>query len=127
MSTTIIGTQAAQMLDINKHLWRRTISRMPGFPAPINPGGRPLRYELEAVQRWAAGQTDIRGQFLEVDRQLRNDETPLSTFNKLCLQFAKGVFLPPAQKEALEFKKLIARTTRPHTTRVVLKPDWTID
>lgn len=128
LKDTIESRYVAAQLGIGRHLWMRVNFRVPGFPEPVNPGGRPKLYQRSAIAAWLAEHPDPLTVFKEVDRQVRNNELNTSSrFNTLLVQFNRGAFLPPAQQQALAFKKLVARQTQPQTTRIQLIPDWMQD
>ena len=106
---------------------------LPDFPAHVAKQGNNLLYDRDEVLRWAEGK-DVKAFCAAANKARRaKRKSPEAAGrvggfdNSLCTQLATGAFLPPAQRNMLAFKKLVARTTQPKTTRVQLVHDWMLE
>lgn len=106
------------------------LSQFDGFPPgkQQRPGGK--FYNLAAVRRWAKGK-DVAAMARQINarrwHESRTAQTPNQAFNAGCRRFISGEFLPAQQKQQIEFKRLVARTTQPKTQTQHLVFDWMLD
>lgn len=125
--------QVSELLGQSKSVFNSNLPYLTDFPPHVAKQGKNLLYDRDAVLRWAAGK-DVKAIFAAANKARWKKQTPteaagrLGSFdNSLCTQLAAGAFLPPAQRNTLEFKKLVARTIQPKTTRVQLVHDWMLE
>ena len=106
-----------------------------GFPASTRQSKKYV-WPLAAVEQWEHGR-DLAQEFSDAatDCYLRGritqrtrkpvEPTPCDEATVLRQQFLRGQFLPPAQQQALAFKKLAARhAPPPPPIRVRIASDW---
>lgn len=125
--------QVSELLDQPKSALGCYMPYLTDFPAHVAKQGKNLLYDRDEVLRWAAGK-DVKAIFAAANKARRNKrKAPEAAArvggfdNSLCTQLAAGAFLPPAQRNTLVFKKLVARTTQPKTTRIRLVHDWMLE
>lgn len=116
---------AAEMLNVSAHALKNCAARLEGFPQ-----GRLVRsrrvLSRRAVRQWAKGKDvpALIGRIYQDRAMGRETPEKIAPFNAQAIGFLSSAFLPTPQRERLELRKLVARTTQPQTHRVRPVFDW---
>lgn len=132
-SELLNSEQVSIMLGLPKWTLGNYRPFLKDFPPAAAKQAQTLLYSLNDIERWAQGK-DLKAIFSAACKARREQrkaaalaktsESDSTLDNPLCKAIAMGAFLPPADRQALEFRKLVARTTQPKTTRIRLVHDW---
>lgn len=133
MSNTdlINSADAAQLVGVRVDVFMTARPYLADFPQPAAKKGNTLLYSRPAIARWSQGK-NVKALFNCAHMRSKTEskaaaKAKTDAFNAQARAFAAGAFLPQAQKQTLEYKKLAARATQPKTTRVQVVPDWMHD
>ena len=122
--------EVADLLGIRRFALTNCRPYLQGFPKPVKGPGKTLLYPEHEVLAWAEGR-DLKAALKAAYKTRRTEPhaepAPAQSFNSHAKQFLTGAYLPPAAKHAADFKKLVARTIQPKTTRVQLVHDWMLE
>ena len=111
--------------------FKKAMPFIDGFPAPVfASSGRQIgkpRYRKQQFEAWAEGK-DLR-EVMKAALALANQRSDAPTASAaqsidLHRRFTAGEFATPEQRQQIALKRLVARTTKPKTTRVSIIPDW---
>lgn len=120
----------ADLLGIRRFALTNCRPYLQGFPKPVKGPGKTLLYPEHEVLAWAEGR-DLKAALKAAYKTRRiephAEPAPVQSFNRHAKQFLSGAFLPQAQRNTVEFKKLVARTTQLKTTRIQLVHDWMLE
>lgn len=125
----------AKQLGVSKPVMITVRPYLVGFPRPKRVGKQQL-YSAAGYKKWLRGRDVadvaqlVRDAYTNA-RHTRNrqySEKQAGAINVVHSRaFLTGAFLPAEQREQLAYRKLVARTTHPKTTRVTVVPDWMRD
>lgn len=127
--------QVAEMLDVSVSTLAKVHKQLQNFPGSIGrlDGTKRKLYSRSAIKKWMSShdvkaQTSLARRVVEEGNgSVRPYHRSTSAFNAMAVAFLKGALLPKKQKEQIEFRKMVARTTRPKTTRIQLVHDWMLE
>lgn len=120
----------ADLLGIRRFALTNCRPYLKDFPQPVKGPGKTLLYREDEALAWAKGRNlkaALKAAYKTRREQFGTGTQPDHCFNSHAKQFLTGAYLPPAAKHAVEFKKLVARTTQPKTIRVQLVHDWMLE
>lgn len=113
----------ADLLGVCRFALCKSRAQLTDFPPVAKKQGKQMLFNQADVLAWADGR-DLKADLKRFERERRK---PKQAFNSHAKQFLTGAYLPPAAKHAADFKKLVARTTKPKTTRIKLVHDWMLE
>lgn len=126
-------TKIAELLGVNAIMLKNVRTYLDGFPKAKQQGKHKI-YSLPAVQAWASGKdipallSAANKQRVERCRAIASGKIQERPFNNHeASRFISGAYLPATQKQQIEYKKLVARTTQPKTKTVHLVFDWMLE
>lgn len=136
MTNELTISDIAKQLGVSKPVMITARPYLAGFPRSRRANNKMNYFSAAGFKKWLNGRdvADVAQMIRDVyanARHVRNKENNRKRSSGLsqgdARAFLSGAYLPAEQREKLEFKKLVARTTKPKTTTVTVVSDWMAD